>query len=217
VAFWTPPDGGAPDPAAAGDDGGTAAEAADAGTIPFVDDQDDEPTDPAAAEDPDPGAAEAAADDADEAEDAPKTAAAAAARTPTPTHLASSVHEAVQMIKAGKRDLALSSLRVLEKKNPHSAYIPFLMGNLYFDKRWWSVAMDHYRKAIRTNSAYRANSTLNRNVIRMLGSAKTRGKAVYFLRKTIGHRSRPYLKSAATHDPNALVRKHAASLLRVIH
>ena len=24
-------------------------------------------------------------------------------------------------------------------------YIPFLLGNLYFDKLWWSVAMDHYQ------------------------------------------------------------------------
>ena len=40
-----------------------------------------------------------------------------------------------QLIKAGKRDLALASLRALWKKRPQSAYIPFLLGNLYFDQR----------------------------------------------------------------------------------
>jgi predicted Zn-dependent protease len=122
----------------------------------------------------------------------------------------------VQMIKDGKRELALSSLQALARKNPNSAYIPFLMGNLYYDKRWWSVAMDHYRTAITRNPAYRNNSVLVRNVIRTLASPKTQGKAIFFLRKTIGHASLPYLRMAAKNDPNPTVRKHAAALQKVI-
>ena len=120
------------------------------------------------------------------------------------------------MIKAGKKELALSSLRALWKKNPNSAYIPFLMGNLYFDKKWWSVAMDHYRAAIKKNAGYRRNATLNRNVIRMLASTKTRQRATNMLRGTIGKYAAPHLKRAAKDDPNPVVRKQAGILARYI-
>jgi len=197
----------------------------DAAPIAVGSGNDDEPADPATADDPDPAAVAAAAGSGsaaapdDEAADAPASNADVEAKEPVPAtpQLAPTVAAAVQMIKDGKRELALSSLRALSSKNSKSSYIPFLMGNLYYDKRWWSVAMDHYRVAITRNAAYRNNGTLVRNVIRTLASPKTQGKAIYFLRKTIGHASVPYLRSAAAHDPNATVRKHAAALLRVIH
>jgi TolA-binding protein len=55
----------------------------------------------------------------------------------------------IQLIKDGKRDLAMASLRALWKKTPNSSSIPFLLGNLYFDQRWWAVAMEHYTAAIK--------------------------------------------------------------------
>src|SRR5690606_13069499 len=114
-------------------------------------------------------------------------------------------------IKAGKKDLALASLRALHKKNQNSAYIPFLMGNIYFDRKWWSVAMDHYQLAIKKNSGYRKNGTLNRNVIRMLASTKTRQRATNFLRGIIGKYAAPHLRRAAKNEKNPVVRKHAAT------
>src|SRR5262249_29818890 len=143
----------------------------------------------------------------DEAADAPDTDddAAHAAEPAAPT-LAPTVAAAVQMIKDGDRELALASLHALGRKSSSSADIPFLEGNLYYDKRWWSVAMDSYRPAIARNPAYRGNGILIRNVIRTLASSKTQGKAIYFLRKTIGHAALPYLHAAAKNDPNATVR-----------
>ena len=70
----------------------------------------------------------------------------------------------------------------MEEAARSSAYIPFLLGNLYFDKRWWSVAMDHYSVAIKKNGGYRTNATLNRNVITMLGQHEDPQKATNFLR-----------------------------------
>jgi hypothetical protein len=90
------------------------------------------------------------------------------------------------------------------------------MGNLYFDKQWWGVSLDHYRAAIKKNAGYRRNPVLNKNVIRMLASAKTRQTATNFLRGVIGSYAKPYLKAAATSEKNAVVRKQAASLARVI-
>ncbi len=152
----------------------------------------------------------------DEAADAPETAEDVDKRPSTTPVLASSIQGAVQQIKEGKSDLAIASLRALWKSNSRSAYIPFLLGNLYYDKLWWSVAMDHYRVAIVKNGGYKGNPTLNRNVIRMLASKKTSGKADYFLRKTIGKPSVPYLKLAAKYDSNALVKRYAAGLAKAI-
>ena len=185
---------------------------------------DDEPADPTAAVDLDPVAVAAnsgsgsATAPTDEASDAPDTTddAVKHVEQPAAPTLAPTVAAAVQMIKNGDRELALASLNALERKNPRSAYIAFLEGNLYYDKRWWSVAMENYRDAIARNPAYRGNGILIRNVIRTLASPKTQGKAIYFLRKEIGHAALPYLRAAAKNDPNANVRKHAAALAKVI-
>jgi len=156
----------------------------------------------------------------DEEDNAPKTEAEAEKReapaAPPANQLAKSIRGAVLQIKAGKKELALQSLRALWKKNQNSGYIPFLMGNLYFDRKWWSVAMDHYRAAIKKNAGYKRNGVLNRNVIRMLASTKTRQRAWNFLRGTIGRFAAPHVRWAARNDPNPVVRKQAATLSRYI-
>ena len=74
----------------------------------------------------------------------------------------------------------------MEEVARKSAYIPFLLGNLYNDRLWWSVAMDHYKADDRQERRYKSNPTLNRNVIRMLGEPQNPGKAAVFLPSTIG-------------------------------
>jgi hypothetical protein len=76
--------------------------------------------------------------------------------------------------------------------------------------------MDHYRAAIKKNAGYKRNGVLNRNVIRMLASTKTRQRAWNFLRGVIGRFAAPHLRWAAKNDPNPVVRKQAASLARYI-
>ncbi len=170
--------------------------------------------DPEAATNPDPNADTQTAED--EAPDAPETPEDAEKRAPPEPVLASTVPQAIQLIKDGKRDLAIASLRALWKQSPNSAYLPFLLGNLYNDRLWWSVAMDHYKAAITKNGKYRGNAVLNRNVIRMLASPKTVKKATGFLRSTIGRSAVPYLRIAAKNEPNERVRKQAAALAKSI-
>ena len=170
--------------------------------------------DPMEATNPDPIADKEAADD--EAPDAPETTEAAEKLTPAAPVLAPTVAKAVELIKDGKRDLALASLNALWKRSPQSAYIPFLLGNIYNDRLWWSVAMDHYKAAINKNGKYRGNAVLNRNVIRMLASPKTQRKATAFLRTTIGKYSLLYLRTAAKSERNPTVRKQAAALSKSI-
>jgi hypothetical protein len=171
--------------------------------------------DPETAEDLDPSK-EATASASDEAPNAPSTKEDVEAQAHPEPVQATTVHDAVLLIKDGKRELALTSLRALEKANPKSAYLPFLLGNLYADKLWWAVAMDNYRIAIGKNAGYRSNPTLNRNVIRMLASPKTQRKAQAFLH-FIGHPALAYLKVAAKSDANPIVRNQASQLSRAIH
>ncbi|MEO8702534.1 MAG: protein kinase [Kofleriaceae bacterium] len=152
----------------------------------------------------------------DEAADAPTTDDDAVKHVAATPVRATTIPDAVQLIKEGKSDLAIASLRSLWKKVPKSAYIPFLLGNLYFDKGWWSVAINHYRTAIVKNATYKKNQTLNMNIIRMLASKRTSGQADNFLRRVIGKPSVIYLNYAAQHDRSAYVRKYAAGLAKSI-
>jgi TolA-binding protein len=171
--------------------------------------------DPATAEDPAPASTKPSGED-DEAANAPATAEEVEKHAPAAPVLASTLPGAVQLIKEGKRDLALASLRALWKKSPSSSYIPFLLGNLYYDQRWWAVAMDHYSAAIKKNPRYRSNPTLNRNVIRMLGSSKTARKAQGFLKYTVGKPALPYVRFAAQHDGNGQVKRLSGWLAKNI-
>jgi hypothetical protein len=175
--------------------------------------------DPEKAEDLDPAKGSATKAE-EEAADAPKTTEEIEKKTPPPgttqPQLARNLHDAVLMIKDGKRELALASLRALEKKSPASSYIPFLLGNLYYDQRWWGVAMDEYALAIKRNTAYRNNPTLIRNVIRMLSSPSTLQKSRDFIRLIIGHPAKAQLKWASEHEDNPVVRKRAADLHRYV-
>jgi len=213
-----------------GSGGGEAAAVADAATpvetpvdamalIPPIDagegSGEDIEMDPTKAEDLDP-AKGSATNAEEEAAGAPQTAEEVEKHAPAPPQLASTLPEAVALIKGGQRSLALHSLRALEQKSPQSSYIPFLLGNLYYDQLWWGVALDEYAAAIHKNAAYKSNATLNRNVIRMLSSKQTSQKASNFLRGVIGRPALPYLKAAAAHEPNPVVRKRAGELARFI-
>ena len=177
---------------------------------------DDIEINPDEADDPDPAGAGSGSAANDEAADAPPTSKNVEARLPPPPQLASTIAEAVKLIKEGKRETALASLHALERKNTKSAYIPFLMGNLYYDKLWWGVALDYYTAAIRKNGAYRRNSVLNKNAISMLASVKTVGRAEWFLVNTVGRSAIQPLRHAAAHAENPVVRRNAVLTLRKI-
>jgi hypothetical protein len=209
-----PLDGGAP----AGDDGGlvpalvatgaAAAEVAGGGLD-------------AGAEEIDPDIAADEPEGETEAPDAPDSVEAAEAREAAQAPVAKvaparSVAEAKAMLKRGQRGPALTGLRALWKKSPRSAGLPYLMGNIYYDMKWWSVALEHYKAAIQRGAAYKRNATLIRNVIHMMGTKKTRGRAAYFLRKVVGRPAKPYLLVAARRDPSPAIRRSASWLAKQI-
>lgn len=127
-----------------------------------------------------------------------------------------SVRDVEELLRAGRRDEAVAGLEKLRRKHPKNAYVAYLLGNLYFERRWWTDGMKAYRAAIQNNRAYRGRATLNRNVIRALGSAKTYGRASYLIRNDIGRAAIPFLRVAARTDKNPTVRARAERLLETL-
>jgi eukaryotic-like serine/threonine-protein kinase len=118
------------------------------------------------------------------------------------------------LIKKGQREVAIASLQEMWKKSPKDGRLPYQLGNLYSDKRWWTVGMQHYRAAISRVPAYKGNPILIRNAISAFGNAKSRSNAIYFVTKVIGPGAKGYVKTAAKSHPDPAVRKTATALLK---
>ena len=140
------------------------------------------------------------------------------APTPEPSArpVVKTVDDALALIKAGRKNEAVSALQQLRRLAPKSAYVPYLLGNLYFERRWYTQGLEAYRAAIANNKTYRARGTLNRNAIRALGADKTRFKATSLIRSVLGRAALPFLRSAAKSDPSSVVRQRAAALAKSI-
>jgi serine/threonine protein kinase len=120
------------------------------------------------------------------------------------------------LLQAGQDEQALVGLRILQRRSPKNAYIPYLMGNLYFAKRWWSEGIKAYAAAMRVNPSYRRKRVINEHLIDALSGRRSGAEAAALLQNTIGRTSLPYLKAAAKKHHIAKVRKRAASLARRI-
>jgi eukaryotic-like serine/threonine-protein kinase len=155
----------------------------------------------------DPEAAERSQDPAD---DRPVVA----PPPPPAAPLAKTLPAVTALIKKGQRELAITSLHTMWKKSPRDARLPYLLGNLYFDKRWWTIGMQYYHAAIARLPAYKGNQTLIRNVINAIGNSKTRGKAIYLLTKVIGSGAKGLVRAASRNHSDPAVRKAAQSLIK---
>jgi serine/threonine-protein kinase len=131
------------------------------------------------------------------------------ASAPSVTTLAG-VH---QLIKQQKLDEAINALRVLRKKTPKNAELPYLLADLYFDRGWWSDGLAKYREAIRINRNYRTRVSVQRNAIRSLADDRTYPRARLLLAKDVGRVALARLRKAAKSDPSKVVRKRASSVL----
>jgi len=130
-----------------------------------------------------------------------------AAPGPAPT-----VKEAERLIRAGARDEAYRALMRLRRDYPKSAYVHYLLGNVQFDKLYYSDGLDSYDTAIADDDVYRRNSYVNNNVIRALGYNKTRRAAEALILKRIGRAALPYLDRAARADKSKVIRDRAAAV-----
>ncbi|HET6613689.1 MAG TPA: protein kinase [Kofleriaceae bacterium] len=143
------------------------------------------------------------------------TTAISPAKDDTPREV-NSVDDVKALMRAGKREAAIAGLNKLRRQHPKSAYIPYLLGHLYFEKMWWTDGMESYRAAIHLDRSYRRRAPLIRNVIHALGSDRTRRLATRILVSDVGRTAVRYLRYAARHHDSRKVRQRAAALARRI-
>lgn len=135
------------------------------------------------------------------------------AALPAPeTVKASSVREVYLLVREGRRDQAIVAIRKLLPDHEQRAYLNFLLGNLYFEKTWWSKGLDAYQRSIARNDFYAGKAIVSRNAIEALGNAGTRAKASRLLVNDVGKNALPHLARAAKEHEDPTVRKRAAAL-----
>lgn len=117
------------------------------------------------------------------------------------------------LIKQQKLDDAINALRVMRKKTPKAAELPYLLADLYFDRGWWSDGLAKYREAIRMNKAFRMRASVTRNAIKALADDRTYPRARALLAKDVGRVAAARLRKAAKTDPSKVIRKRAGSVL----
>jgi len=139
----------------------------------------------------------------------PRPPAAASAPAPVAT-----VAEARRLITSGRRDEALSALHDLRRKNVKNAEIPYLIGNLYFDKHQPAEALAAYRVALDNDPGMRQNPTLTRNVIELLDGANARDTARAVLLNKIGAPALPHLRTAARAGRTPEIKRQATQLVK---
>jgi hypothetical protein len=125
-----------------------------------------------------------------------------------------SIRDAKAAIDEGRREDAIRGLRRLARKRPKSAYIPYLLGQLYYEKLWVTPAMEAYATAIANDRSYRKKRTIIKHAVHTLGSSIASKKAVSLFLHSIGKAGLPYLQKAAKNDRNRKVRSRAAWLVK---
>ena len=90
-----------------------------------------------------------------------------------------------------------------------------LIGNLYYDRRWWTDALREYRFAVMTEARTRSDAILLNNTIRCLGERATYPRARRLLVDHVGRAALPALHRAAKLSV-AQVRKRADELAHAL-
>jgi serine/threonine-protein kinase len=144
-----------------------------------------------------------------------RAAPAAEPATPDPEPIAApTLADARQLIAAGNRDEAIKALQQLRVLEPQNAELPFLLGNLFFDKKWHADGVDRYAQALEIDPSYRDNERLIRDLIESLVGDKLRFKTRALLIEKVGSAAQPHLQQAATSHASFKVRRRAAAIIK---
>jgi hypothetical protein len=140
-----------------------------------------------------------------------------AAATPSPKlKPVESIADVRKLMARGETDAAIRGIQQLRRKRPKDAQLPFLLGNVYFDKGWSADGLAKYRETIRLSSGYRKNARIQRDAIRALEQERTYARARALLVRDIGKAALPALRRAARAHASALLRRRATSIAKQI-
>jgi serine/threonine-protein kinase len=123
-----------------------------------------------------------------------------------------------QLLKKGDNDGALAALYKMRQKKPtpsakEQAQIATIIGNLYFDRRWWTDALREYRFACRLDEHSKRDRILIDNTVRTLADHGTFLRARRLLLDYIGRGAIPALKSTAKNSASGDLRRRAQRVL----
>ena len=121
---------------------------------------------------------------------------------------------AVQLLRLGLREQAITVLVDILRSHPRSAYANFLLAVAYFGKLFWSPALEHAQIALQVDPVYRKSPVLAKLIIRSLVNDSVWEKAAALLLHDMAGISMPYLEEASQFDKSPKVRGRAARLLR---
>ncbi len=96
-------------------------------------------------------------------------------------------------IKAGNRDGAIADLIVLKEQRPDNAYLYLLLGNLYSEKRQWSLAIESYQSAVEKDPSYSSHKLLVGNTVLAIKDDLAYPAAKELIEKKIGPTAIPKL------------------------
>ena len=181
---------------------------------------------------PDAGAAVAANDDADD-DDTPAKADDGSnendrAPPPEPAAVQSrtapgvrSISDARALMRKGDLDGALAGLYRLRHGRPapsaaKASEIATLIGDLYFDKKWWTDALREYRFAITLDGRAKKNDLLLTNSVHALAERNTYARARRLLLDYVGRAAVPMLKRAAKSGATPQLRRRAQKVLATL-
>jgi eukaryotic-like serine/threonine-protein kinase len=121
--------------------------------------------------------------------------------------------DAVQLVRLGLRDQAITVLQEIRRNYPGSAYASFLLAVAYFEKLWWSVGLQHAEAAIQADPAYRRSPKLAKLLVYSLMSDSFWRKGGAFLEQEMADIAASYLEEAARSHRSPAVRARAAQIL----
>jgi hypothetical protein len=138
----------------------------------------------------------------------------AAAGDPVPDLLA----RAHDLEQQGDPEAALSMLTKARREHPESAPLAAEVGQLYFNKLWWTDGIKNFRDAIRLDPSLRSDPDIIKTVLKgFITTPDVDDRLEGFLREDLGDAARPYLEETAKSHPNKQTRARAAAELRRIH
>jgi hypothetical protein len=121
-------------------------------------------------------------------------------------------------LRKGEVDAALAGLYHMRTQKPplpppRASEVALLIGNIYFDRKWWTDALKEYRFAVKQDPRARGDMILVNNTIRMLADRGTAPRARRLLLDYVGKAAVPSLKRAVKVTQNPLVRHQAQFVL----
>jgi len=117
------------------------------------------------------------------------------------------------LMNAGKLDEAIAGARTLRRRDPRNPELPYMIGDLYFQKGYWSDGLSRYREALKLRSGLKTRISVQKNAIEALGSDKTYARARALIVRDLGTSALERLKSARKHHASKTVRARAGSIV----